>query len=178
MLCGSILAVGLLRTLFRKPLDLRECMECRLARWASWEKIKDENVWGGPLPTAPTLPRKLQAVCTGQELCLQSWLGDSGHPHSGRGGIIRSPARTYSHKPATDVHMGRWSGQFTWPGSTLVTRNGWGESWPGDSGSHFGQWSYTWWGFSGGSVVKNPPANCRRHGFDPLSRKIPWRKKW
>ena len=28
-------------------------------------------------------------------------------------------------------------------------------------------------GFSGGSVVKNSPTKCRRHGFDPWSRKIP-----
>ena len=36
-------------------------------------------------------------------------------------------------------------------------------------------------GFSGGSVVKNPPANarrCGRCGFDPWVRKIPWRRKW
>ena len=37
------------------------------------------------------------------------------------------------------------------------------------------------WSFPGGSVVKNPPSNvnrCRRHGFDPWVRKIPWRRKW
>ena len=28
-------------------------------------------------------------------------------------------------------------------------------------------------GFSGGSVVKNSPTKCRRHGFDPWSGKIP-----
>ena len=39
-------------------------------------------------------------------------------------------------------------------------------------------------GLPGGSVVKNPPANagdhlqCRRPGFDPWFRKIPWRRKW
>jgi len=36
-------------------------------------------------------------------------------------------------------------------------------------------------GFLGGSVVKNLPANARRHrryGFDPWVRKIPWRRKW
>ena len=33
------------------------------------------------------------------------------------------------------------------------------------------------WGFPGGSVVKNLPA-CRRHGFDPWVRKVPWRRKW
>ena len=33
-------------------------------------------------------------------------------------------------------------------------------------------------GFQGGSVVKNPPANSRRHMFNPLVRKIPWRRKW
>ena len=32
-------------------------------------------------------------------------------------------------------------------------------------------------GFSGGSVVKNPPANGRRLGFNPWVRKIPWRRK-
>ena len=34
-------------------------------------------------------------------------------------------------------------------------------------------------GFPGGSVVKNLPANsrrCRRYGFDPWVRKIPWRR--
>ena len=29
-----------------------------------------------------------------------------------------------------------------------------------------------------GSVVKNPPANARRCGFDPWVGKIPWRRKW
>ena len=32
-----------------------------------------------------------------------------------------------------------------------------------------------------GSVVKNPPANCRRcrrHGFNPWVRTIPWSTKW
>ena len=28
-------------------------------------------------------------------------------------------------------------------------------------------------GFLGGSVVKNPPAQCRRRGFSPWSGKIP-----
>ena len=34
--------------------------------------------------------------------------------------------------------------------------------------------------FHGGSVVKNLPASgrCRRWGFDPWVRKIPWRRKW
>ena len=35
--------------------------------------------------------------------------------------------------------------------------------------------------FPGGSAVKHPPSMweiCRRHGFDPWVRKIPWRKKW
>ena len=30
-------------------------------------------------------------------------------------------------------------------------------------------------------VVKNLPANaegCKRHGFDPLVRQIPWRRAW
>ena len=31
---------------------------------------------------------------------------------------------------------------------------------------------------SGSSVVKNPPAKCKRLGFDPWVRKIPWRRKW
>jgi len=30
-------------------------------------------------------------------------------------------------------------------------------------------------GFPGGSVVNNPPW-CRRSGFDPWVRKIPWRE--
>ena len=36
-------------------------------------------------------------------------------------------------------------------------------------------------GFPGGSVVKNLPAiqeTCRRCGFHPWVRKIPWRRKW
>ena len=35
-------------------------------------------------------------------------------------------------------------------------------------------------GFSGGSVVKNLPANARDVGAmqDPWVRKIPWRRKW
>ena len=32
--------------------------------------------------------------------------------------------------------------------------------------------------FSGGSDVKNLPAFCRRFGFDPLVRKIHWRREW
>ena len=34
------------------------------------------------------------------------------------------------------------------------------------------------WGFPCGSVVKNPPANCRRPAFNPWVGKIPWRRKW
>ena len=33
-------------------------------------------------------------------------------------------------------------------------------------------------GFSGGSVVKNPHASCRRCSFNPWVRKIPWRRSW
>ena len=33
-------------------------------------------------------------------------------------------------------------------------------------------------GFSGGSVVKNPPANARDADSIPGKRKIPWRRKW
>ena len=43
------------------------------------------------------------------------------------------------------------------------------------------QSSYTHtWGFSGGSVVKNPPANVGDTGdtFNPWVGKIPWRRKW
>ena len=35
-------------------------------------------------------------------------------------------------------------------------------------------------GFPGGSMVKNPSCQCRRHkvgGFDPWVRKIPWSRK-
>ena len=32
--------------------------------------------------------------------------------------------------------------------------------------------------FPGGSVVKDLPANNRRHGFDPWVRKILWRREW
>ena len=37
------------------------------------------------------------------------------------------------------------------------------------------------WCFPGGSVIKNPPANCRRHKryrFDPWVRKSTWSQKW
>ena len=33
-------------------------------------------------------------------------------------------------------------------------------------------------GFLGGSVVKNLCLQCRRRGFEPWIRKIPWRSKW
>ena len=33
-------------------------------------------------------------------------------------------------------------------------------------------------GLPGGSVVKNPPANSKTHGFDPWVGKMPWRRKW
>jgi len=32
--------------------------------------------------------------------------------------------------------------------------------------------------FPGGSVVKESTCQCRRHGFDPWFRNIPWRRKW
>ena len=32
--------------------------------------------------------------------------------------------------------------------------------------------------FLGGSVVKESTCQCRRHGFDPWCRKIPWRRRW
>ena len=32
--------------------------------------------------------------------------------------------------------------------------------------------------FPGGSDSKESPCQCRRHGFDPWVRKIPWRRKW
>ena len=31
---------------------------------------------------------------------------------------------------------------------------------------------------AGGSVVKNPPSNVGDSGFNPWTRKIPWRRKW
>jgi len=41
------------------------------------------------------------------------------------------------------------------------------------------------WGFPGGSVVKKKKKkstgqcwSCRRCGFDPWLKKIPWRRKW
>ena len=37
---------------------------------------------------------------------------------------------------------------------------------------------YINWSFSGGSVLKNPPGQCRRHRFDPLVGKIPWKRTW
>ena len=36
-------------------------------------------------------------------------------------------------------------------------------------------------GFPGGTTGKEPACQCRRcrrHGFNPLVRKIPWRKTW
>ena len=36
---------------------------------------------------------------------------------------------------------------------------------------------YVDWGFPGGSGSKEP-LQCRRRGFDPWVRKIPWRRKW
>ena len=33
-------------------------------------------------------------------------------------------------------------------------------------------------GFPGGSVIKEPTCQCRRHGFNPWVRKIPWKRKW
>ena len=32
--------------------------------------------------------------------------------------------------------------------------------------------------FPGSSVVKNPPAQCMRHGVGPWVRKMTWRRKW
>ena len=32
--------------------------------------------------------------------------------------------------------------------------------------------------WTSGSGVKNPICQCRRHGFNPRVRKIPWRRKW
>ena len=37
---------------------------------------------------------------------------------------------------------------------------------------------YTPRGFPGGASGKEPACQCRRHGFDPRIRKIPWRRKW
>ena len=34
------------------------------------------------------------------------------------------------------------------------------------------------WGFPGGSMVKQSACQCRRWGFNPWVRKIPWRRKW
>ena len=33
-------------------------------------------------------------------------------------------------------------------------------------------------GFLGGSVAKKSVSQCRRHGFNPWVRKIPWRREW
>ena len=33
-------------------------------------------------------------------------------------------------------------------------------------------------GFPGSSVVKKSTCQCKRHGFNPRVRKIPWRRKW
>ena len=33
-------------------------------------------------------------------------------------------------------------------------------------------------GLAGGASGKEPACQCRRCGFDPLVRKIPWRKNW
>ena len=37
---------------------------------------------------------------------------------------------------------------------------------------------YIKWGFPGGASGKEPSCQCRRRGFDPSVRKIPWRRKW
>ena len=33
-------------------------------------------------------------------------------------------------------------------------------------------------GFPGDTSGKESTCQCRRHGFDPWIRKIPWRRKW
>ena len=33
-------------------------------------------------------------------------------------------------------------------------------------------------GFRGGASGKEPACQCRRRGFDPWVRKIPWRRAW
>ena len=33
------------------------------------------------------------------------------------------------------------------------------------------------WGYPDSSVGKESTCQCRRHGFDPWSRKIPWRRE-
>ena len=38
--------------------------------------------------------------------------------------------------------------------------------------------THTPMGFPGGSVVKNPACQCRRHGLSPWVGKFPWRRKW
>ena len=43
---------------------------------------------------------------------------------------------------------------------------------------HFNSHIYSLLGFPGGSVAKKPACQCRRRGFDPWSRKMPWRRKW
>ena len=52
------------------------------------------------------------------------------------------------------------TGEFTETESRLEVIKGWGM------------------GFPGGSVVKNLPAKCRRCGFNPWVRNIPWRRRW
>ena len=33
-------------------------------------------------------------------------------------------------------------------------------------------------GFPGGATIKESASQCRRYGFDPWVRKIPWRREW
>ena len=42
---------------------------------------------------------------------------------------------------------------------------------------HFGWWEEVG-SPGGGSVSKESACQCRRHGFDPWVRKIPWRREW
>ena len=38
--------------------------------------------------------------------------------------------------------------------------------------------TFSSWGFPGGLMVIESAGQCRRHGFDPWVRRIPWRRKW
>ena len=44
--------------------------------------------------------------------------------------------------------------------------------------SWFYIYTYISWGFPAGTVVKEFSCWCKRQGFDPWVRKIPWRRKW
>ena len=74
--------------------------------------------------------------------------------------------------------------EFSWVGFVLLyyyKRGFWEERFPSSllpSEDTEKQPSKNQEGFPGGSAVKESTFQCRRHGFHPWVRKIPWRRKW